>query len=165
MPGDFGAPITKVDSSGGFVEVSAAFATAAGKNEAVLAVIKFSGVDAGKSDLTIGREYYVNDIKGNLYTPVAKNGLIIVRASALPSERISMTPQKTEATVTASVPTSEQGTEIAPSATVTKTAVPVQPNETAVLPVENKNIPGFETGIFILLLFTLFVNRKKRRNI
>ncbi len=163
LPGDFGAPITKVDSSGRFVEVSAAFATAAGKNEAVLAIIKFRGVGAGKSDLTIGREYYVNDIKGNLYTPVAKNGSITVRASALPASET--TPQKTEATVPAPVPTSEQVTKIAPSATVTKTAIAVQPDETAALPVENKKIPGFETGIFILLLFTTFVKKKRRRNL
>jgi hypothetical protein len=159
LPGDFGAPITKVDSSGRFLEVSAASATAAGKNEAVLAIIKFRGIGVGKSDLTIRQEYYVNDIKGNLYTHVAKNGSIIIRASALPASET--TPEKTEATVPAPVPTSEQVTiKATPLATVTGSAVRIYPDETAALPAKNKEIPGFEADI-VILLFAMLLNRKK----
>lgn len=167
LPGDFGDPLTKVDRSGRLVGVSSALATASGKNEAILGIIKFRGVGAGKSDLTIEREYYFNDIKGNLYTPVTKNGSITVRASALPaSEKSPVTPQKTESTVPAPVPTPGQATiksttSATPSATSTQVVL-TQPNETAVLPVETKKSSGFEAGIVILILFSLFVIRKKR---
>jgi hypothetical protein len=166
LPGDFGVPITSVDSSGRFVGVSSALATGAGKYEAILGIIKFRGVGAGKSDLTIENEYYLNDINGNLYIPVTTNGSITVRASALPaSEKFPITPQKTESTVPAPVPTSGQATiKTTPSATSTQ-AILTQPNETAVLPVETKKTSGFEAGIVILILFTLFVHRKKPRNI
>jgi len=170
LPGDLGAPITRVDSSGRFVEVSSALATGADKNEAILGIIKFRGVEAGKSDLTIESEYYFNDIKGNLYIPVTKNGSITVRASALPaSEIVPVTHQKTESTVPAPVTTSKEATikttpSAIPSATSTQ-IVSKQHNETAVLPVGTKKTSGFEAGIVILIFFTLFLNRKKRRTL
>jgi hypothetical protein len=170
LPGDFGDPVTTVDSSGRFVAVISALATGAGKNEAILGIIKFRGIGAGKSDLTIEGEYYLNDIKGNLYTPVAKNGSITVRASALPASEISpITPQKTQNTVPALVATSEQATikttqsaipSATPSATSTQ-AVLKRPNETTVLPVETKKTSGFEAGLVIIILFTLSICRKK----
>lgn len=161
LPGDFGAPITRVNSSGGFVEVSAASATAIGKNEAVLAIIKFRGIGVGTSDLTIEREYYVNDINGNLYKPYKKNGLIVVKALSL-SEGLSATPEKTEATVSASVPIPEQVTiKATPSATMTRSVATAQPDETIALPLKNKQIPGFGIGIAVLLLITILLSRKR----
>ncbi|MCX9026387.1 MAG: hypothetical protein OIN85_09870 [Candidatus Methanoperedens sp.] len=166
LPGDFGAPITKVDSSGTFVEVSSALATGTGKNEAILGIIKFRGVGAGKSDLTIENDYYFNDIKGNLYTPVAKNGSITVGASASQAPVIvQATPQKTQSSVPSPVPTSGQAT-IKTTQPSTPPAASTQgglkrPNETAVLPVETKKTSGFEAGIVIFILFTLSLNRKK----
>jgi PKD repeat protein len=77
LAGDFGAPVANVRNDQGFVYVAVAQPSAAGKHEAILAVIEFKGVREGKTTLRV-ENAQLNDEKGNLLTPAVSNGLIEV---------------------------------------------------------------------------------------
>lgn len=108
----------------------------------------------------IKREYYVNDIKGNLYTPAAINGLMVVKS--LPSsEMLSTTPEKKRSiSACYSFDFRQVTIKTTPPVTMFGSAVRIYLDETAALPAKNKEISGFEADIVILLLFTMLINRK-----
>lgn len=169
LPWDIGGTFNKdIDNSKGIVVISTASPTAIGKNEAILATIRFRGIGVGESLLTIKNEYYFNDIRGNLHTPTISNGLI--RISAAPSSSLSesgslpssQTNPTTDvaASTPASEPTPEQVTTRNVSPKETSEAVdPSQSPEIETMSSESKQTPGFEISVFALICF-MFARRK-----
>ena len=78
--GDFGMPEANIKE--GYVYIAVAAANSVGKNEAILANIKFKGLSEGNTSLNIGNAN-LNDENGNLIFPMIVNGSLEVNKKSL----------------------------------------------------------------------------------
>ncbi len=81
LPGDFGAPTSKIDNANGSVHVAASRVSAVGLDEAILTNISFVGVSGGYTGLNI-ENATLNSEDGNTAIPETADGEIDVSASS-----------------------------------------------------------------------------------
>lgn len=81
LPGDFGAPASKIDNANGSVHVAASRVSAVGLDEAILTNISFVGVSGGYTGLNI-ENATLNSEDGSTTTPETADGEIDVSASS-----------------------------------------------------------------------------------